>query len=318
MTRSRSWGAERAGLGALVSLVLLWLVVRSAGAGTAEIRALLSALRPGWALLSLVLFAGGFLGYFVLWHATLRALGGAIPLRLNYSIWMLSQLGKYVPGKIWDALGRLVLLGRAGVPPTFSALGMAYEIVLLILSGLLVSAATLPAWSPIARAAASARIGAVVAAVGLALAGLAALSLPASRNFVSSLVGRFDPALRAGTAPSLGVLRLLGLAVGYGVTWAFMGAAFAAFLLAIYPVPASVLIGAAGAFVFSWVAGFVVFLVPAGLGVREGVLLLALTPLVPHDVALLAVAGSRVWTTVVELTAVGVALVVRRPPDSNR
>ena len=40
-----------------------------------------------------------------------------------------------------------------------------------------------------------------------------------------------------------------------------------------------------------------------------------LTDLLEHrcDVALLAVAGSRVWTTAVELMAVGVALVVREP-----
>jgi uncharacterized membrane protein YbhN (UPF0104 family) len=313
VTNEAARRALRAGLGAIVSVALLWLVVRSANADPAEARRLLSALRPGWALLSLALIAGGYLANFSLWHVILRALGEAIPLRQDYRIWMLSQLGKYVPGKIWAALGRLVLLSRAGVPSSRSVVGMTYEIVLLILSGLLLSAATLPAWSPAARAAVPIHVASAAALAGLALAGLAALGLPWSRNLVSLLLGRFDPAMGAGAARSLGPLRLLGLAAGYGLSWALMGAGFAALLLAIHPVPALPLAGAAGAFVFSWVAGLVVFLAPAGLGVREGVLLLTLTPVVPGDVALLVVAGARVWTTAVELMAAGVALVVRQP-----
>ncbi|HKQ61853.1 MAG TPA: lysylphosphatidylglycerol synthase domain-containing protein [Candidatus Polarisedimenticolaceae bacterium] len=280
----------RAAAGAAFSAVLLFFLVRQLARNAPQVGPLILAMRPGWAILSLVLLAAAYLGYGLIWRAILHELGGRIDGLAGWRVWALSQLGKYVPGKIWGALGRVVLLGRSGVDAAPATLSVAYELLLFVLSGLLFAGAVSPAWSPLGLA-------------GVGALGLLVAFLPLASRGLSRLAGYPAPPFRASA--------VLAVVAAYELTWLLTGAAFAAFLFAIHPVPAPRLAGAAGAFVLSWVAGSIVFVAPAGLGVREGVLLAALSPVVPHEVALLAVAGSRVWTTAVELAAVGLALLAQ-------
>ena len=46
---------------------------------------------------------------------------------------------------------------------------------------------------------------------------------------------------------------------------------------------------------------------PSGLGVREGVLALFLAPVMPNSVALVVSVATRLWLTVAELAAAGIA-----------
>jgi uncharacterized membrane protein YbhN (UPF0104 family) len=72
--------------------------------------------------------------------------------------------------------------------------------------------------------------------------------------------------------------------------------------------PPARLIRVVGAFAISWVAGFIVPTAPAGLGVREGILV-TLLPLDP-DSALAVVFGFRLGTSVGDLVTFGVGTVL--------
>ena len=106
------------------------------------------------------------------------------------------------------------------------------------------------------------------------------------------------------------------------VAWLLYGAAFELFVLGVVgPVHASY-----AAFVTAWswayVLGYLVIVVPAGIGVRDSALALALTGLgitTPPQAAVIVVA-SRLWLTVLELLP-GFAFVVagaHAPRQSNR
>ena len=66
-------------------------------------------------------------------------------------------------------------------------------------------------------------------------------------------------------------------------------------------------LGAIGAFALAWVVGFLVVLAPAGAGVREAVLVLALSPVLPAAAALLVALVSRLLLTTIDLVLAGLA-----------
>ena len=62
----------------------------------------------------------------------------------------------------------------------------------------------------------------------------------------------------------------------------------------------------------AYAAGFLALLTPAGLGVREGVLVVALAPVLPAGPALVVALVSRVWMMLVELAGAAVTHLVAR------
>src|SRR6266536_1314431 len=84
-----------------------------------------------------------------------------------------------------------------------------------------------------------------------------------------------------------------GLAGGYAAYWGLTGLAVAAYAAA-------------------YAVGFLSLLTPAGLGVREGVLVLALGPVLPAGPALVVALVSRLWMMVFELLGATVAYLLVR------
>ena len=71
------------------------------------------------------------------------------------------------------------------------------------------------------------------------------------------------------------------------------------------------------AFAAAYVLGYLSMLTPSGLGVREGVLVLLLEPLFPEPLPVVIALAARIWMTLGELGAAGVAaLTLRRTRTS--
>ena len=234
-----------------------------------------------------VCVAGMLLGAFcsmLCWRATLADLGSPLPIRPAVGVYFFGQLGKYLPGSLWTVLAQ-VELGRAhGVQRKRSAVAAVFVIVVAIVAGGLVAAATLP-WSA---------TGAMREYRWVFLAPAAGLVLLVPRVFnrvVNTglrLVRRqpLDQGLSA-----RGVLASFGWAMGQWLAWG---------------VPVWLLAGenlalATGAYALAWVAGFVFLVAPAGAGVREGVLALLLAPAIGADDAVGVALVTRLLTTVADL-----------------
>ena len=190
------------------------------------------SLRPGWLLLSAVLYIGalGFSCWF--WHHLLWVFGarpGGLGVVRAYYI---GHLGKYVPGKAWSLLLRSALI-KPGVRLGVGAITSFYEVLTTMAAGALLAAVIflfqppqLPAWSwnPVFT--------------GLLLLCLLGLPLlPAVFNrLVKNLAARFQriesyqlPPLRLATLTS----GLLATACG----WVLMGAGLWAVLLMSVGIP---------------------------------------------------------------------------------
>jgi uncharacterized membrane protein YbhN (UPF0104 family) len=258
-------------------------------------------LEPGHFLLATALLALSYGLVAWLWGVALGRAAGTRPAA-GARVWFLSNLARYVPGNVWSYVGAVELARREGVARRTTLAVMALTQVLSVGVALLAGLPVLVAER--ARLGRPALLGAVVVAAGAALAvvfrrrllGLARRRLPG-----------FDP---ASLAPSAGTVVLL--VVGYAAYWAVTGLAFAALVASLASLDAADVPLVVAAYAAAYAVGFLALLTPAGLGVREGVLVVALAPVLPAGPALVVALVSRVWMMLVELAGAAVAHLAAR------
>jgi uncharacterized membrane protein YbhN (UPF0104 family) len=232
------------------------------------------------------------------------ALGRAAGTRLTAGarIWFLSNLARYVPGNLWSYVGAVELARREGVARRVTLSVMALTQLLSVGVALLAGLPVLLAER--ARLGRPALLGAVVVVVA---AGLAALL----RRQLLALARRRLPGLDlADLTPSAATVALL--VVGYAVYWAVTGLAFATLVASMYPLDVSDVPLVVAAYAAAYAVGFLALLTPAGLGIREGVLVVALAPVLPAGPALVVALVSRLWMMLVEAAGAAIAHLVAR------
>ena len=268
--------------------------------------------RPGWLLAALGLGTVNLLGMAALWTWLARRLGEDIRYPEGVAAWVGSNLGRYIPGKVWQLAGLAAFMrgtGRSGSVALVSAL--VFQIVVLV-SG--IAAALLTLGNRIGDAFGGSILLPVGLAVALALtlhptilrratAALAKL-LREDGPTVSSLIERERP---TGGAYSwmLGVALLLA--------WWVYGAGLWFLVAGVSEAPVSDIRTLTGIFAASYVAGYLAIVTPGGLIVREGAMTLLLTAATPLPAA--AAVGiavlARLWTIASELAAFGIAVLMR-------
>jgi glycosyltransferase 2 family protein len=246
--------------------------------------------------------------------------------------YLVSHLAKYVPGKAMVVVVRAGMVVPFGARASTAAIATFYETLVMMASGGLIAAAgfaaargthrvglTLPLWGqvelPLYRLAAVCGLGSglaflilVVPPVFGRLAGLVSLPIP----------GVGPEAMPQVTGRLLGE----GLLWSWG-GWVFLGLSQLAVLRAFDPttIGVSMAVSLAPAVIASvalaTVAGFMVAVLPGGLGVREGVLMSTLAPAVGSDRAVIASLLLRLVWVAAELVAAAILVPgFRTPPPT--
>lgn len=260
------------------------------------------ALRAGPALLSIPLAGGWFFCRAWLWQRLLASFGYEVAYRRAFRAWVLSELARYVPGKIWIVLGRSYFSARDGVPTSIVVTGMAFELVLVTLSA---SAFVLM------RAASATRV-LRVPVIWVAVAG-ALLVILAHPRIITPLVNAALRRLGQPQIPTrLHYLHLLGMVGLCALMWLCLTLGFGILAVSVTPVAPGDLVRIAASFPVAWVIALASVISPAGLGVREGVLAALLAGALPEGVAVVLALASRIWLTVVELLCAALAWALGR------
>lgn len=195
----------------------------------------------------------------VLWGLLLRLLGARPAPFFLFRAFTLSQLPKYIPGKIVAHGVRTRLTLQAGVPIKTVVASLLWEAVLGVSSAGAVSLLGLlyhlPAffWSS---------LGWLLSAVGAGLALLISTRLLGSR-------WRAWTGLSQLAEQPLAVLGLFGL---YTSTWLIAGLSHWCLANALTSLPAKTFLPLTIAAALSWGLGVISVIAPAGLGIREGLL----------------------------------------------
>jgi len=258
-------------------------------------------LEPGLFTAATVLLALSYGLVAWLWGLALRRAAGT-RLVAGARIWFLSNLARYVPGNVWSYVGAVELARREGVARRTTLAVMALTQVLSV--GVALAAGLPVLLAERARLGRPALLGAVVV---VAVAGLAVLFRRRLLGLARRRLPGFDP---AELAPSAGTVAWL--VAGYAAYWVVTGLAFAALVASLYPLAAGDVPLVVAAYAAAYAAGFLALLTPAGLGVREGVLVVALAPVLPAGPARVVALVSRVWMMLVELAGAGVAHLAAR------
>lgn len=237
------------------------------------------------------------------WRQTVQAWGERISFADASRIWFISNLGKYVPGKVWAIAAMGTLAQDAGVSPV-AAIGSSLVVQLVnIVTGFgvfFVAGAhvlQLPG-------------GTTVALVSLTLLLVLTPWLVPNAVRILNRVSR-----RHFAEPDLPPSALWWAAVGTALAWVLYGVAFRWLALGLSGgAAAGTTADWIAVFVGSYLIGFVALFAPGGIGVREGAMTLALkqSGLAVGSVAALLVVASRVWLTVLEIIP-GVLFLLLRP-----
>lgn len=239
-----------------------------------------------------------------IWRLILGLMGHRLPMGTAWRIWFVSNLGKYVPGKIWQVTGMVLMCERAGVPKRVTAVSVVLAQALSTLSGLGIFGAYILV--------AGGQIGHMwgYSAGGLAVAGILVLH-PRVLEWAINL------ALRAARREPIRVgftfwqlLKITGL---YLLSWCGYGLALYLFMTSLAPLPPSLVWVIIPIHAAAYTAGLLVLLVPGGIGVRESILALFLGFHLPQAVAISSAWLSRIWFTVGELVCLAIAGGVGRP-----
>lgn len=240
------------------------LVVRHGGelaARWAELRAAGWAPRPGWLAAALAVAVANLFLLGGAWVDLLRALGGTIGFLEGMRAWTWTNLGRYLPGRIWQISAlTLYLREKRGLGGIGLASSLALQVLLLAVGGAVVFAVLgvpLAAGNPLLVAAALA-----ATAAGLLVALNPALVARVT-GWMSRAMGEAPQAIR----PRSGVLWRIAALVA--VSWLANGLSLWMLWRGAGAEAGPGILFWTGAFAAAYLTGYVALFSPAGLVVRE-------------------------------------------------
>ncbi|WP_246249576.1 MULTISPECIES: lysylphosphatidylglycerol synthase transmembrane domain-containing protein [Actinomadura] len=259
-----------------------------------------------WATLagSLAVGLAGLFTWMLGWRTFLAGLGSPLALRPAFRISAISQLGKYVPGKVWALVTQIEMAREHKVPAERSFGSTLLAVASSTACGLAVASATLPLTSAAARE----KYWWLFPLAPVMLAALHPKIVTWCLDTMLRLIRR--PPLEQPV--SLGVtLRAVGWTV---LGWVLFGVHTWLLCVAVGGDGAGLPFLATGAYALAFVAGFLVFIAPGGIGAREAALTVVLTPVLPAGAPVVVAIASRVLLTIADLLNAGAALLLGRGP----
>lgn len=294
--KRRGWALALVQVTVLLAIAFFfgWFLVRN----WEDLRMLSLQCNVWYVLLALLLLGIFFVLLILGWLQILRWMGFPLDILSGARDWFVSQLGKYVPGKVLMAVSRVYLVAREGIAPPIGLLSLYLEIGLLILAGLLLYLTTWPVWGI-----SSPYTWLSLAALPIGLVLIYPPLLECTLNWALRLL-RQKPIrlyLRYG--------QVLLLLLFYMVSWCVYGASQYCLIVAFCPLRAEEFLPILGISSLSWVLGFLALLAPAGLGIREGVQALLLAQFLPTAVATITPLFSRLLWSLGEGLGIVIAVV---------
>ena len=317
LTRSRG----KLAIKAILTVLVLAFVARHVARTWLDLMERGQAPRIEWAWVasSVLLYLVGLSAFGVYFWRVMQA--GATPTALAPALraYLISHLGKYVPGKAMVVVMRAGLVVPHGARAATAAFATLYETLVMMAAGGLASGVGFAVGSgPSARVPVplfgGTEVEAPLALMGLGLglaflvvvwpsvfprlAGLARVPLP---NVGPDALPRFSP-------------RLLGEGLAWSLLgWILLGLSQVAVIRGLTPggLPMAAWPLAIASVALATVAGFVVPIAPGGLGVREWVLWTALASAIDRDLAVVAALLLRLAWVVGEVLAAAILTVLR-------
>lgn len=267
-----------------------------------------------WALVLLasVVWIVTFGTLVVMWGRSMRWWGTPMPDAVALRTFFLANVGRYIPGAVWQFAGVAAMASEVGVSPIAATTGLLIQQLVLLVTGALWTIALAPS--------------ALTHGQGGAHETLLALGLLAGLGLAVAIVPRVLPPLerlaqrrlrRPIQLPAPSHAQFAIFTGVHALGWIGYGASFWLLARGLLGDAAPGVAVALGAYISSYVLGILAVFAPGGLGVREGALVVTLTPVLGLDRALLLSVASRLWLVLLELLG-ALVLAPRRRSEPSR
>ena len=244
-----------------------------------------------------------------IWYRIFSIFNIQLTFTQAFRFYFISNLGKYVPGKVWQLVGMAYLCKRENISSTTALTSAIVAQSLSVFSGLLISILLLK--SLIFQFVGQELFWTVV---GLMFSGLAVFSIKPIwyervLEYIAKLAGK-DIQFKIDMKPKY-LLLFISL---YTISWFTMGTSFFLLINSVYPLEWRYLIEIIGTYTSAVNLGFLFLLTPGGIGVREGIIALLFKSIgqTPTAISALIAIMSRIWILVVELALFFVAIILSR------
>jgi len=233
-----------------------------------------------------------------IWLRILHKMNARLPFQKAFKIWFIAALGRYMPGKIWQLIGMTYLANKEGVPVEKSASSAILAQALTVIPGVILAVLTLVFFIPVDNKCIYFTLLLLPISVVIAYPPF----LERIINFFSGKLGRPKIHIDAKFKDII-VLMLFYLA-----GWLLYGIAFFLFTRSITDVPLEYLSVFPGIYAAAYLIGLFAIFVPAGLGIREGMLTTLLSFYFPPAISTAIALGARLWFTLAEFMCVLISL----------
>lgn len=258
---------------------------------------------PAWSVATASAFAVlGMLASLQVWRELLAGLGSPLRLRPSAHIFFVSQLGKYVPGSLWSIVAQMEMGREHQVPRRSAAVLGVLALVISGVAGITVAVALMPWVGTDLRH----RFWWLALVLPLLYVAIHPRLLDRVLNRLLRLARR-DPLPTA-----IGWSSLLKATAWQCLTWLLLGLQVWFVAIGLDGDPVETLAPAIVGYALAYTLGMAAFFLPAGAGVRDAVLVLALAGTMSTSAALVVALIVRCLATLVDLLLAGVQLVIHR------
>jgi uncharacterized membrane protein YbhN (UPF0104 family) len=257
-------------------------------------------------LLSTLIFAFSYFIQIWAWYLITLKLKIALSPSETLRTWFYSQLGKYLPGKIWLLLGRIYYYESRGKSRKFITVALYFEMVTIVVSGGLLFLVGLILFKEMESVCSGNTFWGLLSLFILAFVCLHPRILERIINWTLAQFKRDPVSLSISYSD---VLWILFVCI---VSWVIGGIGFYLFVDAVYPVAPQYILFLTGALAISSTLGLIAIFAPSGLGVREGALVYLLSFMMVTPVAVIISVLTRIWMTLIEIGLIGMVYLMGR------
>lgn len=293
----RPWVRRGFVLAAIAAAVVAVVVQREA------VGAALAQTSWPWILVALVLSLVTVALAALSWRSVSAGLGAPLGLGEASVVYLVGQVGKYLPGGVWNVVASAELGSDHGIERRRTVVTMLLAAMISAVVAGAVALVLLPGvpGTPLADH------GWLVLLAPLALVAV----LPAVLNRI--LVTLLRVTRQAPVHERIVGRAVLAASAWSLLSWLAVGLQVYVLAVAVGADPGTTTLRlAVGGYALAWIVGFVLVFLPAGVGAREGVLALAMAPVLDTGGVLVVVLLSRVLVTAGDLLAAGVAALLAR------
>jgi uncharacterized membrane protein YbhN (UPF0104 family) len=282
VTRMQAWWQVarrwlKRAFGVVVTVAIFVWILKPIVTRWDQVRDRVWAMNWGRVVAASVLFAV-FLFVFraLVWRRLLKNFGHKLPVWTTTRIWSTSELARYLPGAVWQVVGRVYLTKPYGIRGSVVSTSQVMELALFLLANLIVAlgALTFLGWKSFDG---TARLWLVVSAVLIPVLSMGLhpkVFYPVADRILVKL--KKPPIQKRMRWKSLFDLLLWNI-VGLGV----QGLAIYLVVFELLDLKLAKWWVVTGAYCLAWCAGFLAFWAPGGLGVREVVFIAAMNFAIP-------------------------------------